>query len=108
MNHQVGPRNGLLLLREEITRSGKQLLDIIEMLSIIYLLVYIKSIGCRRFNFHGKFSFIFYMKRAYLKSALKNRVMIQCHSNIQLFTTLPMWQGGPSLLFEFFNFFKIN
>jgi hypothetical protein len=34
--------------------------------------------------------------------------MIQCHPNIQLFTTLPMWQGGPPLLFEFFNFLKIN
>jgi hypothetical protein len=33
-------------------------------------------------------------------------IMIQCHSNIQLFTTFPIWQGGPLLLFEFF--FKIN
>jgi hypothetical protein len=30
--------------------------------------------------------------------------MIQCHLNIQLFTTLPMWQGGLPLLFEFFYF----
>jgi hypothetical protein len=36
------------------------------------------------------------------------RVMIQCHLNIQLFTILPMWQGGPPLLFEFFYFLKIN
>jgi hypothetical protein len=34
--------------------------------------------------------------------------MIQCHPNIQLFTALPMWQGGRPLLFEFFNFLKIN
>jgi hypothetical protein len=38
----------------------------------------------------------------------KKRVMIQCHPKIQLFTILPMWQGGPSLLFEFFYFLKIN
>jgi hypothetical protein len=36
------------------------------------------------------------------------RIMIQCHSNVQLFTTLPMWQGGPPLFFEFFYFLKIN
>jgi hypothetical protein len=30
------------------------------------------------------------------------RVMIEYHSKIQLFTTLPMWQGGPPLLFEYF------
>jgi len=36
------------------------------------------------------------------------RIMIQCHPNIQLFTTLPMWQGSPPLLFEFFYFLKIN
>jgi len=36
------------------------------------------------------------------------RIMIQCHQNI-LLTTLPMWQGGPPLLFEFFIYFlKIN
>jgi len=34
------------------------------------------------------------------------RVMIEYHPKIQLFTTLPMWQGGPPLLFEFFLFFK--
>jgi hypothetical protein len=36
------------------------------------------------------------------------RVMIQCHLKIQLFTTLPMWQDGPPLLFEFYYFLKIN
>jgi hypothetical protein len=34
--------------------------------------------------------------------------MIQCHLKIQLFTTLPMWQGGPPLLFKFYYFLKIN
>jgi hypothetical protein len=36
------------------------------------------------------------------------RVMIEYHPKIQLFTTLPMWQGGSPLLFEFFYFLKIN
>jgi hypothetical protein len=34
--------------------------------------------------------------------------MIHYHLKIQLFTTLPMWQGGLLLLFEFFYFLKIN
>jgi len=33
------------------------------------------------------------------------RIMIQCHPNIQLFTTLSHWQGGPPLFFEFFFIF---
>jgi len=32
--------------------------------------------------------------------------MIQCHLNIQLFTTLPMLQGGPPTTFLVFLFFK--
>jgi hypothetical protein len=36
------------------------------------------------------------------------RVMIQHHPNIQLFTTLSIWQGGSQLLFEFFILFFKN
>jgi hypothetical protein len=31
-----------------------------------------------------------------LKNNINLRVMIHYHLNIQLFTTLSMWQGGPS------------
>jgi hypothetical protein len=34
------------------------------------------------------------------------KVMIHYHLNIQLFTTLSMWQGGPPLHFEFIFFLK--
>jgi hypothetical protein len=46
MNPQAGPRGGLSLLRETITRSGKHL-DIIKIISIIYLLAY--KVSYRRF-----------------------------------------------------------
>jgi hypothetical protein len=39
-------------------------------------------------------------------NSILSRVMIHYHLNIQLFTILPMWQGGPPLLFQFFFFLK--
>jgi hypothetical protein len=36
----------------------------------------------------------------------KDRVMIKHYLKTQFFTTLPHWQDGPPLLFEFFLFFK--
>jgi hypothetical protein len=70
-----------------------------------YLFFFAQTIFC--FNAH----YLFNKNKKnnyYSNMPLLFRVMIHYHLNIQLFTILPMWQGGPPLLFEFFYFLKIN